>query len=131
MAWFRVQNRPACAAYFALQGLLVLAWWALLFARPDLAAYFQAPASPAVGLFAFLLPDVVIGAAGSFAASALSFRRSPMAPYAIWLVAGGMAYAALYCAALWLATGAAQAAVALMTPAAALSLAFALGSSRE
>jgi hypothetical protein len=120
-----------CAAYFALQGLLVVAWWALLFARPELAAYFQAPASPAVNLFAFLLPDLAVAAAGSFAASALSLRRSPMAPHAIWLVAGGVTYAALYCVALWLATGAAWLGVALMAPAAALSLAFALGSTRE
>lgn len=111
--------------YFALQGALVLAWWAALVLHPPLRARFQPPGSPPEHLLAFWLPDLALVAAGSLLAAWLCARGGRWLLPAAWTVAGAVAYATLYCAALWLMTGAAWLSVALMLPAAALSLLFA------
>lgn len=119
------------APYYALQGLLTLLWWLLLFLNPATRAHFQPPGSPTRDLLAFWLPDLLLVGLGSLAAGYLRARGSRSAPFLLWFVAGGMSYATLYCLALSLGTGAAWAGVVLMVPAMLLSLLFAASASRS
>lgn len=125
-AVFAAQVRRAAAAYFALQGALVLAWWAMLWMAPSTRAPFTPPGWPQSALMAFWLPDLGLAAGGSLAAAWLTARRMPAAGAARWLVAGAMAYGTLYCLGASLATGGAWLSVALMVPAAVASTGLAL-----
>ncbi len=116
--------RPA--AYLALQGLLILAWWGGLQVSPDFRALFLPPGMPDAQLMAFWLPDLGLAAAGSLACAVGLLRRRRWASPLLWALAGAMAYAALYCLALSLLTGGAWAASLLMLPAMLLTLAAAL-----
>lgn len=89
--------RRLAAPYFALQGALTLLWWAALLARPPLRGYFQPPDSPEAHLLAYLLPDLLLFAGGSLAATYACSRDAAWRSPAAWLVAGATTYAALYC----------------------------------
>lgn len=117
--------RRLAAPYFALQGALTLLWWAALFLRPPLRAYFQPPGGPEIHLLAFLPPDLLLFAGASLAAAYAFARDAGWRSSAAWLVAGATTYAALYGLALALATGAAWLSAVLMLPAALCSLLFA------
>lgn len=118
--------RWATAAFFAGQGIAVLAWWVMLWQLPATRAWFTAPGWPQSTLIAFRLPDLLLLAGGSLAAAWLTLRASPAANAVRWLVAGAMAYGTLYCLGASLETGGAWLSVALMTPGALASLAMAL-----
>lgn len=118
--------RRAAAAYFALQGGLVLAWWAMLWLAPSTRTWFTPPGWPQSTLTAFWLPDVGLAAGGSLAAAWLTARGHRAAGAARWLVAGAMAYGTLYCLGAALATGGAWLSVALMVPGAVASTGLAL-----
>jgi len=118
--------RRAAAGYFALQGVLVLAWWGMLWRIPSTRAWFTPPGWPESALTAFWMPDLAVAAGGSLAAAWLTVRRGRAAGAARWLVAGAMAYGTLYCLGASLATGGAWLSVALMVPGALASIAFAL-----
>ncbi|HVH13063.1 MAG TPA: hypothetical protein VM759_08430, partial [Longimicrobium sp.] len=79
--------RRASAVYFALQGVAVLAWWAMLWQMPATREWFTAPGWPRATLTAFWLPDIVLLAGGSLAAGWLSVRGGRAASAARWLVA--------------------------------------------
>jgi protein-S-isoprenylcysteine O-methyltransferase Ste14 len=117
--------RRASAAYFALQGAAVLAWWAMLWQMPATRAWFTPPGWPQSTLTAFWLPDLALAAGGSLAAAWLSLRGSAAAGAARWFVAGAMAYGTLFCLGASLATDGAWLSVALMVPGALASLALA------
>jgi hypothetical protein len=108
--------RYASAAYFALQGAAVLAWWVMLWQLPATRAWFTPPTWPQTTLTAFWLPDLALAAGGSLAAAWLSLRGSRAAGPARWFVAGAMAYGTLFCLGASLATGGAWLSVALMVP---------------
>src|ERR1700741_1632526 len=111
--------------YFFLQGVLVVLWWIGLHMRPELRVHFQPPGTPDAVLLSFVLPDLLLLAAGSFAATyAITFGLRWAQP-AAWLVAGATAYATLYCLALSVETGGAWLSVVLMVPSALLSVLFA------
>ncbi|HEY0035157.1 MAG TPA: hypothetical protein VGB66_00645, partial [Longimicrobium sp.] len=110
------------AAYFAFQGVAIVAWWIVLWRVPSVRGWFVAPGWTESSLLAFWVPDLVIGGAGSMLAAWLVVRASRWAGPALWLVAGAMLYATLYCVAASFATGGAWLNVALMTPAALASL---------
>ncbi len=118
--------RHAAAAFFALQGAAVLAWWVMLWQVPATRAWFTPTGWPASTLTAFRLPDLALVAGGSLAAAWLSLRGRPAAGAARWLVAGAMAYGTLFCLGASLETGGAWLSVALMVPGALASLALAL-----
>jgi protein-S-isoprenylcysteine O-methyltransferase Ste14 len=118
--------RYACAAFFATQGMAVLAWWVMLWQVPATRAWFTPPGWPASTLTAFRLPDLALLAGGSLLAGWLSLRGRPAAGAARWLVAGAMAYGTLFCLGASLETGGAWLSVGLMTPGALASLALAL-----
>ena len=118
--------RARLAAYLALQGLLILAWWGGLQVSPGFRALFLPPGMPDAQLMAFWLPDLGLAAAGSLVCAGGLLRMRPWASPLLWALAGAMAYAALYCLALSLLTGGAWAASLLMLPAMLLTLACAL-----
>ena len=84
------------ATYFAGQGIVTAAWWWLMLAHPDLRPYFF-PAS--VDAVAFLPPDFHVVVIGSFAVAGLIVApaRNTMRRFlqpVLWLVVGGVWYAA-------------------------------------
>jgi protein-S-isoprenylcysteine O-methyltransferase Ste14 len=117
-----VSVRRAVAAYFALQGAGVVLWWAMLFVAPLARGRFQMSAAPDHTLMAFALADLVILAPASLLGAGLLMRRDARAPGILWLAAGAAAYAALYCLAYALRADAGWLGVALMLPAALLSV---------
>lgn len=118
--------RRVAAAYLALQGAAVLAWWAMLWLAPATRAAFTPPGWPRSTLLAFWLPDLALAAGGSLAAAWLTLRGSPARVAGSWFVAGAMAYGTLYCLGASLAAGGAWLSVALMVPGALASIAVAL-----
>ncbi|CAA9315654.1 MAG: hypothetical protein AVDCRST_MAG89-1379 [uncultured Gemmatimonadetes bacterium] len=120
-----VDIRRVTAAYFAFQGVAIVAWWIVLWRVPSVRGWFVAPGWTEASLLAFLVPDLVIGGAGSMLAAWLVLRASRWSGPALWLVAGAVLYATLYCVAASIAADGAWLNVALMTPAALASLALA------
>ncbi len=114
------------AAYLALQGAAVLAWWLMLWQAPATRAAFTPPGWPQSTLLAFWLPDLALAAGGSLAAAWLTLRGARPGAAARWFVAGAMAYGTLYCLGASLATGGAWLSVALMMPGVLASTAVAL-----
>ncbi len=112
--------------WLCVQGVLGILWWVLVLAWPDFRALFVAPGAPPFTLHAYALPDAAIIIGGSFAAALGLRRERPWARPALWFTAGGVAYATLYCLLTALLSGGAWAAPALMAPAIALTLFFAL-----
>ncbi|HSG39172.1 MAG TPA: isoprenylcysteine carboxylmethyltransferase family protein [Thermoanaerobaculia bacterium] len=119
------RSRVLASAYFAFQGVAVLAWWALLLCVPSTRSWFLPRGSLERDLLAFAFPDLGLVVVGSLLASVLIARRSRWALPVAFLVAGGMDYAALYCMAWAMASDSAWWNVVLMTPAAFLSTTFA------
>lgn len=120
--------RASAAIYFGIQGFAVLAWWWLLIGVPGSRRYFQMSAdSPDSVLLAFWLPDLLLMATGSLAASALLFFDSRLTQIALWFVAGATSYAALYCLAFALLTDQGWLGATLMLPAMLWSGVFAVG----
>jgi protein-S-isoprenylcysteine O-methyltransferase Ste14 len=109
--------RHAATIYFILQGLAVALWWLLLFTTPASRKCFLLENNSETSLMAFWLADLVFLAAGSIVAGWLVFRESKFAPAALWLVAGAMSYAALYCLAFAYVTDTGWFGVLLMLPA--------------
>jgi len=109
--------RRAAAIYFMLQGIAVALWWLLLFSIPSSRKYFVLESNSETSLMAFWLADLVFLAAGSMAASWFVLRDSKYAPAALWLVAGAVSYAALYCLAFAYVTDTGWLGVILMLPA--------------
>jgi hypothetical protein len=112
--------------WLCVQGVGGILWWVLVLTWPDFRALFVAPGAPSFTLDAYALPDAAIIIGGSFAA-ALGLRRDrPWARAALWFTAGGVAYATLYCFMTAALSGGAWAAAAIMAPALALTLCFAI-----
>jgi len=101
-------------------------WWALVLLSPGFRVLFLAPGAPSFTLYAYWLPDFAVIIAGSFAAASGLRRARPWAIPVMWLTAGGLAYATLYGAMTSVLSGGAWAAPALMAPALALTLSFAI-----
>lgn len=83
------------AGYLALQGLAVAVWWLLIALLPAVRAAFRPAPEPQV-LDAYLLPDLVLLAAGSLLAGWLVLRASAWAAPTTAVVLGSMAYATLH-----------------------------------
>jgi len=109
--------RRTAAHYYLLQGLAVIAWWILLIAYPSSRGWFQLEAHSQLSLFAFLLPDALMIAAGSLIAAYLIFSRSQFGSAATWLLTGAVSYAMLYTLAFAMMTDRGWPGVVLMMPA--------------
>ena len=103
--------------YLVAQGVLTLAWWAMLLTMPTARRHFLPRDAPDVMLLAFLAPDLVLFAGASLLASIGLSRGARWAWPVLCLHAGAAAYAALYCIALTILTGGgAWLGAALMAP---------------
>lgn len=112
--------------YLVAQALGVIAWWLVLFLWPAWRPMFKAGGAPDAALFGFLVPDLALLAAGSLVAAFGLARDKSWAVGVLWLIAGGMVYAALYCWTLVLLTqGDAIIGALFMTPPLVLNLALA------
>ncbi|HMQ02477.1 MAG TPA: methyltransferase [Pyrinomonadaceae bacterium] len=109
--------RRTAALYFFLQGILVIAWWAMLIAMPESRDWFQLEANSKISLFAFWLPDAVLIAMASLAAGYLVSSRNRFETAAIWLLTGAVSYAALYTLAFAMMTDRGWLGAVLMLPA--------------
>lgn len=88
-----------------LQALGIIAWWLALVWHPPLRAAFIVPGSGDLTLFAFALPDALLGVVGGVAACVGLRGGRTWGRDALLLVTGAMGYAALYCALIALAGG--------------------------
>lgn len=113
--------RQWVCAYFALQGVAVIAWWLLLLFAPATRAYFQMGDSAAT-LLAFWLPDLLLLGIGSLLGAWLCWRDQSLALPVLYVVCGAFSYAGLYCLLFALLTNTAWLGLALMLPAAFLSV---------
>lgn len=89
--------RQAAAAYFFLQGIAVMAWWAFLFLAPAYRVYFTLQPGSDESLMAFWLADLTFLGLGSLATAWLCFISSESRRIASWFVTGAVGYAAIYC----------------------------------
>lgn len=112
--------------WLGVQGAGGIVWWILVLLWPAFREAFTAPQAPSFTLDAYALPDAALIIGGSFAAAFGLHRGRPWAKPALWLTAGAVAYATLYCFMTAVLSGGAWAAPALMAPALALTLFFAL-----
>jgi hypothetical protein len=84
--------------YLALQAALVAAWWLMLWLVPSTRTLFlAAPDWPPATLLAFALPDLAILVIGSAAAAMGLRRQAAWTRPLLWLVAGAVGYATLWC----------------------------------
>lgn len=109
--------RKAAALYYLIQGLAVVAWWSLLFARPESRQWFALEANSLTTLWAFWLPDLLIIGPFSLAAAVLIIKANRFAMSAMWLVTGAVTYATLYTLAIVMMTDHGWFGAVLMLPA--------------
>lgn len=124
-----MKMRRSAAIYFALQGIGVLAWWALLVFAPASRRYFMMGPDENV-LLSFWLPDLFLLAAGSLVAARLAVSESEFLEPVLWFVTGAVGYAALYCLAYAFLTDSGWLGTTLMLPAMLWSGVFAVGLTR-
>lgn len=123
--------RHSAALYYAIQGLAVIAWWAVLYFAPSTRQYFTLERSSEASLMAFWLADLSFLGIGSLAASWLCYRDHEFARIAAWFVTGAVSYAAVYCFAFALMTDVGWLGVTMMFPSMIWSGVFAVGLSFE
>ena len=123
--------RHSAALYYAIQGLAVIAWWAVLYFAPSTRQYFTLERSSEASLMAFWLADLSFLGIGSLAASWLCYRDHEFARIAAWFVTGAVSYAAVYCFAFALMTDVGWLGVTMMFPAMIWSGVIAVGLSFE
>ncbi len=109
--------RRTAALYFLLQGISVIAWWAVLAAMPESRDWFRLEANSQLSLFAFWLPDAVLIAPGSLVVSYLIHSNNRFETAATWLLTGAVSYATLYTLAFAMMTDRGWMGVVLMLPA--------------
>ncbi|MBP6003561.1 MAG: isoprenylcysteine carboxylmethyltransferase family protein [Pyrinomonadaceae bacterium] len=123
--------RRSASAYFALQGIAVAVWWALLYVEPGMRRYFVLESNSETSLLAFWLSDLMFLSVGSLVASWLCFRGHEYMRLAAWFVAGAVSHATIYCLAFTLMTDAGWLGIVMMFPAMIWSGVFAVGLSFE
>lgn len=114
------------AWYFAAQALAIAGWWLYLGLVPDARRLFLPPGAADADLMAFQAPDLLVAAPVSFMAAAAIRAHARWAVPLAWFAAGAIVYAFVYCVAWSLLRGGAWLNVALMAPAALLSVVGAL-----
>ncbi len=84
----------AAAAYFALQGIAVAGWWALLLLAPSMRPWFFPAGDLRSHLLLFAPADLLVLAPASLAAAWVIVRGGEHARAAGWLASGATLYAA-------------------------------------
>lgn len=82
--------------YFLVQGIAGLVWWSFLLIVPESRAMFF-PVIPEIALLGFWLADFVFFIMGSLVCGFVLVAGFPINRLFFGLVAGGIAYASLYC----------------------------------
>jgi hypothetical protein len=93
------------ACWCALQASGITVWWLALVWHPPLRTGFLVPGSGELTLFAFALPDAVLGVVGGVLACIGLLRGRTWGRDALLLVTGAMVYAALWCVVVGFAGG--------------------------
>lgn len=106
----RMATSPSLVArhaawWCALQALGIVLWWLALMWYPPLRPAFTVPGSGEVTLFAFALPDAVLGVVAGVLAGVGLRRGRAWGRDALLIVTGAMVYAGLYCLAVAIAGG--------------------------
>ena len=109
--------KTSAAVYFAVQGLAVFSWWAMLFLWPVSRTYFQLEPNSDTSLMAFWLADIFFLGIGSLVAGWLCFRDDQYKQIVSWFVTGAMSYSATYCFAFAMVTDRGWLGITLMFPA--------------
>jgi len=109
------------AWYFLVQALGIAAWWIYLSAEPSAVPMFLPRGAAEADLRAFQMPDLLVAAPVSLAASVSIFLSLRWAMPLAWFAAGAIVYAFVYCVGWSIWRGGAWLNVALMAPAALLS----------
>lgn len=109
--------RRAAAIYYLLQGISVIAWWAMLAVLPESRSWFQLEAKSQLSLLAFWLPDALFIAPGSLVAAYLIYSCNRFETAAMWMLTGAVSYATLYTLAFAMMTDRGWLGVVLMLPA--------------
>lgn len=115
-------RRELGALYLAIQGIATLLWWAVLLIAPMSRRLFLPAEWPDLVLTTLLLPDFLLFAGASLAASWAISKRQPWWKAVLLLHLGASGYATLTSIAIFLATREAALSVVLMLPAFLLSL---------
>lgn len=123
--------RHSAAIYFALQGLAIIAWWAVLFFIPAWRQYFVFERNSETSLMAFWLTDLSFLGIGSLVTGWLCFSDHEYKRIAAWFVTGAVSYATVYCLAFTFMTDTGWLGVTMMFPAMIWSGVFAVGMSFE
>lgn len=97
-------HRRWLTVFYSLQGASVLGWWLLLGLWPAALDLFVSPAAR-VGFLYFILPDLLLLVGGSAMTASLLARGWRPVGLA-WLLTGASGFAALWCLAQSLHTGA-------------------------
>lgn len=100
--------------YLVAQATVVGAWWLVLWLVPPVRAPFVVGDWPEATLLAFCLPDVVVLVLGSLGAAHALRAHRPWGPPLLWIVAGAVCYATLWCVGATLCTGAGWLSTSLM-----------------
>lgn len=119
------------AIYFAIQGIAVLTWWAVLYLYPSARQYFVLEPGSDTSLLAFWLADILFLGGGSLVAGWLCYRGNEYRRIAAWFVTGAISYASIYCLAFALMADVGWLGVILMLPAMIWSGVFSVGMSFE
>lgn len=116
-----MRERTALArGYFALQGIAVIAWWAMLLFLPATRTAFAIRGAPPIALDAFAPGDLGLVAIGSLLVAAFTSRA--WSGTLAWVVAGAMVYAALFTIATAITGASGPLGALLMMPAAIVSV---------
>lgn len=117
--------------YFFVQAVAIPAWWLYLYVEPSAVPLFLPRGAVEADLRAFQMPDLLVAAPVSLAASVSIFLSLRWAMPLAWFAAGAMVYAFVYCVGWSIMRGGGWLNVALMAPAALLSTISALDVSAE
>lgn len=109
--------RRLAAVYYFIQGIAVIIWWLVLYFEPSFRIHFQLEQYSQTSLLAFLVPDIMLMAAGSLASSAAIILCNRYAFSAMWVTASVLAYATLYSGSFAVLSGTGWLGVTLMAPA--------------
>src|SRR5687768_911577 len=88
--------RRMAGGYYVLQGVGVVAWWAMLVAAPQYRRYFVFEPNSETSLLAFWLADLFLLGVGSVVAGLLCLTGNRLKEIAAWFVTGAVSYATLY-----------------------------------
>ena len=85
------------AAYLVFQAIVTGVWWLVLFTVPASVAVIQPAHWPAESLLSFCLADAALVIGGSLVAAYATVTHRKWAGIIVWVLAGAVCYATLYC----------------------------------